>query len=211
MKEYCKDLYPDGSPHGNGTAAFYDHCALAYSNHRGNPEALQHEIFFDYGNMQWSVDYRQNLDNLCDLIMLVAIVAYIAGFKIKDSKVLGFCFVMNILLGLVKLTSEPDRYGIDYIAYLQQAAAVWNGETNYTKLSSNLGPCFYPAGHIWHYIPCVWLHLYTEQAEHIIRFGHHIIHTLINYYIAKIAFLYFKQDLKPSLRNTSNQDYNSDA
>ena len=68
---------------------------------------------------------------------------------------------------------------------------MYNGETDYTKLSSNLGPCFYPAGHIWHYIPAYWLHLQTEQAEVIIKFGHLVIHSLINVMVAKIAYLYF--------------------
>jgi hypothetical protein len=34
------------------------------------------------------------------------------------------------------------------------------GERDYSKLSSNLGACYYPAGHIWHYIPVVKLHHY---------------------------------------------------
>lgn len=60
------------------------------------------------------------------------------------------------------------------------------------KLSSNLGACYYPAGHIWHYIPAYWLHLQTERAEDIVKFGHLIIHSLTNYFIYKIAVLYFK-------------------
>jgi hypothetical protein len=54
-----------------------------------------------------------------------------------------------------------------------------------------LGPCFYPAGHIWHYIPAYWLHLQTENAEYIVKFGHLVIHSLINVFVAKIAYVYF--------------------
>lgn len=84
MKEHCKEIYPNGSPHGNGTAAFYDHCALAHNNHRGNPESSMHEIYFDYSNMQWSLDFRQSLDNIGDLIMLIGVVSYFAGYKVKS-------------------------------------------------------------------------------------------------------------------------------
>ena len=60
---------------------------------------------------------------------------------------------------MIRIDNDPARqYAVDYNAYLQQANAVWMGERDYTKLSSNLGACFYPAGHIWHYIVVVWLH-----------------------------------------------------
>ena len=83
-------------------------------------------------------------------------------FDINFSRntVLFTIFVINTVLGspyLVEVTGE--RYGIDYVAYIQQAGAVYNGERDYTKLSSNLGPCFYPAGHLLHYLPAYWLHL----------------------------------------------------
>ena len=102
---------------------------------------------------------------------------------------------MNTVLGLpylVEVTGE--RYGIDYVAYIQQAAAVYNGERDYTKLSSNLGPCFYPAGHLLHYLPVYWLHLQTVHAEMIIKFAHIIIHSLIIVYVTKICYLYFQPD-----------------
>jgi len=140
------------------------------------------------------------------------VVSYLFGLKYKESKVLWFCFVMNTLMGIIFLFNvSGGRYGIDYIAYLQQAAAVWNGETNYVKLSSNLGPCFYPAGHIWHYIPAVWLHLATEHAETIIKFGHLLIHSLINLFVGKIAYMYFKEDSTKVARGFSNPNGSSEA
>jgi hypothetical protein len=78
---------------------------------------------------------------------------------------------------------------------------VYNGERDYTKLSSNLGPCFYPAGHIWHFIPAFWLHLQTEKAEHIIKFIHIVIHSLVILYVVKIAYLYFRKDTGSKVKN----------
>jgi hypothetical protein len=65
-----------------------------------------------------------------------------------------------------------------------------NGETDYTKISSNQGPCFYPAGHLWHYMPLAWLHYQTPYAEFYIKFGHIVLHSITNLFVGKIAFLY---------------------
>lgn len=81
---------------------------------------------------------------------------------------------------------------MDYVAYIQQAGAVYMGERNYALLSSHLGPCYYPAGHIWHYIPAYWLHLQTHHAETIIKFGHHVIHTICIMVVYNISRLYFQ-------------------
>ena len=76
--------------------------------------------------------------------MAIGVICYVFGYNYSSTSVLAFCFMMNIILGLYKLVGYGDdnvqigdRYGVDYIAYLQQATAVWNGERDYTKLSSN--------------------------------------------------------------------------
>ena len=176
----------------SGTPLFYDHCALAHVIHKGDIEIVPNEIIYDFKDLELSKKIKLYQDYFCDLLKAIAVLAYALNFNLKQKTVLRFCFVVNLLLSIDKLVSEPTRYGMDYIAYLQQAAAVWNGETNYTKLSSNLGPCYYPAGHIWHYVPAVWLHLYTEHAEIIIKFIHFVVQSLVNCFIAKIAYIYFK-------------------
>ena len=155
-------------------------------------EIVPHEVIYDFKKPEFSKQIKVYQDYFCDLLKAIAIITYVLNINFNQTTILSFCFVVNLLLCVDKLVSEPTRYGIDYIAYLQQAAAVWNGETNYAKLSSNLGPCYYPAGHIWHYIPAVWLHLYTEHAEIIIKFIHFVIQSLVNCYIAKIAYIYFR-------------------
>lgn len=106
--------------------------------------------------------------------------------------------LLNVPLGSVHLLSPNMRYGIDYIAYIQQAGAVYQGERDYVQLSSNLGPCYYPASHIYHYILAYMLHLQTEHAETIIKFVHVIIHTLIIIFATKIAYLYFADEKERS-------------
>jgi len=52
--------------------------------------------------------------------MAIGVLCYMFGYSFNQRAVLIFCFVMNIILGLYKLVVESgDRYGIDYIAYLQ--------------------------------------------------------------------------------------------
>lgn len=71
------------------------------------------------------------------------------------------------------------------------------GETDYTKLSSNLGACYYPAGHIWHYIPVVFVHRYFgDMAVPVMKLVHAAIHSLTLRYVVRIAYLYFDDNLK---------------
>jgi len=66
------------------------------------------------------------------------------------------------------------------------------GQTNYLKISSVQGQCFYPAGHLWHYIPVYWLFILTDKAEYIWKVFHFAIHSGINYYVGHISYSYFK-------------------
>jgi len=96
---------------------------------------------------------------VCSGVLVIGLILYVFGIQLPQPAMLSFIFFVNIILSIPELFELTNRFGIDYVAYLQQAGAVYNGETDYTMLSSTLGPCFYPAGHIWHYIPVYWLHL----------------------------------------------------
>ena len=112
------------------------------------------------------------------------------GLKIKQKHMVLFVGLAYFGLSFSFWFQKPYRYGFDYIAYVQQAGAVYNGETDYSRLSSHLGPCFYPAGHIWHYIPVYWLHLQTDHAESIMRLVHQIVCSLTAVLVTKISYLY---------------------
>ena len=125
------------------------------------------------------------------MILTVGLLFNLVNVTFDQSKFLWVVGIVNTVLSLPYLFWVGQRYGIDYVAYIQQAGAVYNGERDYTKLSSHLGPCFYPAGHLLHYLPAFWLHLQTPWAEKIIQFGHIIIHSLTIVYATKIAYLYY--------------------
>ena len=93
MKEYCKELYSDGSPFPRSTPKFYDHCALAYSNHRGLHDLIgDHSIFYDYSDEQWQYDLNDYKDKLCDLILVSAFILYLIGYNFKQTTVMSFSF-----------------------------------------------------------------------------------------------------------------------
>ena len=70
--------------------------------------------------MQWSKDLRTNLDKLCDLILVLAVILYLAGKTLPESLVLQIAFWVNLGLASIYLFEVTgDRYGIDYIAYIQ--------------------------------------------------------------------------------------------
>ena len=82
MKDYCKVRYPNNND-GNGSNLFYDHCALAHNNERANPENIPHQIYFDFYDMESSVNIRQNLDKICDGILLIGILMNVFGVKLQ--------------------------------------------------------------------------------------------------------------------------------
>ena len=68
------------------------------------------------------------------------------------------------------------------------------GERNYLKLSSSQGACYYPAGHIWHYIPVVLLHLHSDYAVEIMKLMHALMHQLTLVIVVKICYIFFGQE-----------------
>ena len=112
------------------------------------------------------------------------------GVQFKQSQVLTYIFWVNLLICLPLVFEVRFTFGVDYTAYIQQASAVWNGERDYSKISSQLGPAYYPAGHLWHYVPAYLLHMHTSFASQIIKAGHFVIYSLIIVYSTKIAYLY---------------------
>ena len=71
------------------------------------------------------------------------------------------------------------------------------GETDYKKLSSNLGACYYPAGHIWHYIPVVLVHkALGDFAVPVMKLVHAAVHSLTLVYVTRTAYIYFDNKLK---------------
>ena len=203
MKDYCREVYPQ--PPAGSSPLFYDNCALAHVNEKGHVDPIPYAMYGTFEHQENSRTIRRYHRNAADMLMAAGAILNLLSIKLERKHVLAFLFVANMLLSICELFEITMRYGIDYNAYIQQAGAVYNGETDYTKLSSHLGPCYYPAGHIWHYIPAYWLHLQTDYAEYIIKFGTHIIHSLIIVFVTDISYVYFSDDAKSLSRSSQAQ------
>jgi hypothetical protein len=159
--EVCMKRYPDNN-FGKGSPYFYENCALAFSNFRGEiRDTFQGNQYFDMKERDLSAKIDIYSGFFGQSIGLFAIALNYAGFKVRKSLVLGICFAVNTALGCIYIfdISMTHRYGFDYIAYIQHAQAFYHGETDYTKISSTPGPCYYPAGHLLHYFVVVWVHM----------------------------------------------------
>jgi hypothetical protein len=191
---YVKDWCYEHHPNHKGSPLFYDHCALAHVNEKANPMWVPQITWWDLNDFNWSRKFREYEFKLADCLLYLGVILNVTGVLIPRNVMVVFTFWMNLGMASMYTFDYTHRYGIDYIAYLQQASAVFKGETDYTKLSSNLGPCFYPAGHLYHYIAAFWLHNQTEDAEYIIKFGHLVIHSLVVYFVVKISYAYFAEE-----------------
>lgn len=192
MKDYCKETYSEHTDKLN----FVENCALAHVNEKGGNFDNTDISYFDFSDFPWCRNYHDAIKNASELVLWIGVLLFLIGYKIEQNNITYLIIVLNIALSVPYLAEVSNRYGVDYVAYIQQAAAVYNGETDYSKLSSHLGPCFYPAGHIMHYIPAYWLHLQTEYAENIVKMGHILIHTGILVFINKITYLYMYDSTK---------------
>lgn len=147
------------------------------------------------------------LKHVADFIKGVGLLFYFCGFKIDRTKLLVAVFIINSVLSIPFLFEISERFGLDYSSYLQQMSAVYQGQMDYTKLSSTQGPCYYPAGHIYHYMFAYILHNYTEDAEVIMKAVHIVLHSAILMITIKVAFIYFADEVKDKENKAAEVKY----
>jgi len=54
------------------------------------------------------------------------------------------------------------------------------------------GFCFYPAGHLWHYVVMYLVYLRTDYGEYILKIVHVLLHSGILVIVCNLAYKYFK-------------------
>lgn len=131
------------------------------------------------------------------------VVFAMTGVQLKQQTVWIIIIAANVALGMPHAFNHNFRYGIDYGAYIQQAGAVWEGERDYSKISSSVGPCYYPAGHFVLYIPVYLLHKLTINAEIIMKVMHHVINSIAEIYATRIFYMYWTLKTEGEAKNTS--------
>ena len=135
--------------------------------------------FFGYPDKFWSEQPLWWLRGIAKVILYAGLLLFLLEIRLPKSGLLTFTFLANTILLVPSLWMPFHRYGPDFTAYVNQAGQFWAGQTNFLKISSVQGQCFYPAGHLFHYLPAYWLFMWTENAEYIWKFFHFLLHSAI--------------------------------
>ena len=116
MKDYCHEVYPEPPP--GSSSLFYDNCALAHVNEKGNVDPIPYAMYYKFEDQEQSRTIRAYHRNTADLLMVAGVTMNVLGFKIHKKNFLIFLFVGNMLLSICELFEITMRYGIDYNAYI---------------------------------------------------------------------------------------------
>lgn len=125
------------------------------------------------------------------VIAAIGLYLYSYGEVLPRNLFIAICFLLNVLLHVPSFYITITRTGMDTTAYLNQAGQWIAGQTDYRKLITRQGPCYYPAGHLWFY--SIWYHVYvhTDNAEYYLKLFHVLLHSMANSILALLAYNYY--------------------
>ena len=123
----------------------------------------------------------------------VGLLMYMMGVQVDKKVMVSLMVAINVIMYVPEFYKPFGRLGPDTTAYINQAGQFMSGQTNYEQLSSAQGPCYYPAGHLWHYSPFYFLFLSTDIAERILLAFHILLHTLSLVILCLLSYNYFKR------------------
>ena len=148
-----------------------------------------HYGYYDKMKALWPHRILEKAENW---MIYIALFFNLMDIVFPQKTMMATLFIVNFIFYVPKFYRYFSRYGIDLPAYIAQASQFADGQTNYDKIGSVQGGCMYPAGHLWHYVPVWWMFLMTDKAEYIWKGVHMILHILIQYFIGKISYSYFR-------------------
>lgn len=184
----------------HNSSLFMEDCTLAHLALARSQTDLHyvlltpHDIYFDYSSLSDSLNIIAGKKFICRALMALGLILHVFRVKINRRYLLPGIFIANTLLGLIEVADVLNRYSYDYTSYLQQSLAFYYGSTNYTTYSSSQGPCYYPAGHLYHYVVLNLIHMNTEHAEQIITLLHMFMHSFLLCLTIKISYIYFAEE-----------------
>jgi len=118
MKDWCIKHYPDRNS-SYGGPLYYDNCALAHVNEKGNPAAMPGTVWWDFADLELSRTIRKYEWMIADGILAIGVILNVCGVNLGRGTVLFMAFWVNLAMGSIYVFEYTGRYGIDYIAYLQ--------------------------------------------------------------------------------------------
>lgn len=199
-KDYCHKYFSDTV---KGSLYRLETCGLAVFQQLKQTDDIYYLIMFDAGDRQRNRDHDHQVIMIHWRMIQVGLLFYFMKFELVQRRVVRAMVLLNIGLSVPVLfyMNTYKRLGVDYTSYISQASAVYKGERDYMKIHGNLGPAYYPAGNIWQYMPAYLLHMYTEDAEFIMKALHILIHTCTIVLATKISFIYFYDGKRPTTSN----------
>ena len=146
---------------------------------------------------------RDLWDKVYTLIAYTGLFCFLFKIQVTSSKNLPLFFLfLNLAVQIwrfIPLNGEyrqPSWWKVsDVPAYLTQGKEFWRGQTNYTLIGGLMGPCFYPAGHLWLYaIIDKYIFSTFVHCEMIFEIFNIMVQTCSLYIIISLARRYFNAE-----------------
>mmetsp|Transcript_1105 Transcript_1105/g.2031 ORF Transcript_1105/g.2031 Transcript_1105/m.2031 type:complete len:171 (+) Transcript_1105:1124-1636(+) len=150
------------------------------------------KTFFDYSDSERQKRPLFFFRDASRCVLYLGLFLQLMGIQLNKYLVIFLVATMDSLFFGASLLMPFERYGPDTTAYINQAAQFVAGQSNYRMISSMQGPCYYPAGHLWHYALMYLVYLRTDYGECILKVTHSLMHTGILLIIVSISYKYFK-------------------
>lgn len=189
FKDHCEKNYPSNDP---SRCAFVHVYAKKHNDY--NSIMDWDRTYFDYSDEEAQKKPLIYQRNYTRYFLHFGLLLYLLGIKVNRSLMIWTVFLVNLALQCGSLYMPFRRFGPDTTAYINQAGQFISGQTDYSQISSVQGPCYYPAGHLWHYVPIYYMYLATDQAEQYLKLLHIVALTVVSVLVSKIAYNHFKTD-----------------
>ena len=124
-------------------------------------------LYYLYNDPKFSRMPFHILTKFSTFISYFGIFLFLMKINLNQKFLVYLSFFGNLIMSSM-IFALNRRFGADTTAYINQAGQFASGQTNYSMISSMQGPCFYPAGHLWHYLPIYKMFTYTCYAETIL-------------------------------------------
>lgn len=189
-KNWCERHYPERDP---------VKCTTGFLFLKNNLDEMysRPNAFTEYSDPRLGDQIKDRWQYLLNQGFYVALFLYIMKIDVvKRENMPAAVFLANIAVQSRFFLSPmfPDfRFGPDTTAYLTQGAEFWHGQTDYKKISSMQGPCYYPGGHLWLYGLISRIFELTDSCDFILRLIHVLLQSACQSMVVAMALKYFKR------------------
>lgn len=100
------------------------------------------------------------------LLLYVALLLYMLHIQLPKQAMVSLVFTASFTYLVVFYAIDPPHniLGNDAYAFVNQAGQFVAGQTDFFKLNSKQGPCYYGAAEVWHYAMIFKLYVSTNYG-----------------------------------------------